>query len=257
MPFSSYKMKEFATSWNFEIKTSSPRYPQSNGQSERFVNIVKTMFRKCTEEGSDPNLALLGYRNTPITGLPYSPAQLLMGRKLNDLVPTDPKMLKPQLPVDAPYLLQQRKIEQKKHYDRHTKSRPDHHVGDSVRVHTGRSNNWEKGVVTSMSQAPRSYYVTTEDGTTWRRNSRVINKSKHTPVINEPSSFDEDEHQSEQQPQGRQTNNQSTTSQVEFPNSQPRVELPCASYNNTTHYNRPAYTIRCGREVKMPKRYPE
>ncbi|XP_012938293.1 uncharacterized protein LOC106011828 [Aplysia californica] len=81
--FGSLEMEEFAKSWNFRIITSSPRYPQPNGQAERFLRIFKDILKKA----KDPNAALLAYRNTPVTGLDYSPAEMLMGRRLSDLVP--------------------------------------------------------------------------------------------------------------------------------------------------------------------------
>ena len=84
MPFASHVMASFAEEMGFEIITSSPRYAQSNGQSEKFVGIVKSFMRKAHEEGRDIWMSLLHYRNTPITGAPYSPAQLLMSRKLRD-----------------------------------------------------------------------------------------------------------------------------------------------------------------------------
>lgn len=85
-PFGSREMNIFAKEWNFKITTSSPRYPQSNGQAERFVNIVKTIMKKCSEDESDPNIGLLHYRNTPITGLEYSPASWAGNSKILSLV---------------------------------------------------------------------------------------------------------------------------------------------------------------------------
>ena len=84
MPFSSYTFNQFATEWGFEIINSSPTYPQSNGQSERYVGIVKQLLRKSLAEGQEPYIALLEYRNTPVCGLKFSPAQLLMSRRLKD-----------------------------------------------------------------------------------------------------------------------------------------------------------------------------
>jgi len=55
--FSSYKFQEFADQWEFEHITSSSRYPQSNGQAERFVQTVKN----CLKKADDIYLALLDY----------------------------------------------------------------------------------------------------------------------------------------------------------------------------------------------------
>ena len=62
MPFASMEMKQFASEWCFELVTSSPTYPRSNRQSERYVQTVKQMLRKVMEDGKDLHLALLNYR---------------------------------------------------------------------------------------------------------------------------------------------------------------------------------------------------
>ena len=77
MPFASSEMRTFAAEWDFEIKPSSPEYPQSYGQSERMIGTVKQLMRKAFEESKDIHLALLEYRNTRVAGLKFSPAQLL------------------------------------------------------------------------------------------------------------------------------------------------------------------------------------
>ena len=66
MPFNSRKFRDFAKLWNFQLTMSSPRYPKSNGEAERYIGIVKM---KCKEGGTDPNLALLPYRNMPIKSM--------------------------------------------------------------------------------------------------------------------------------------------------------------------------------------------
>lgn len=90
--FSSREFSEFARSYGFIHETSSPRYPRSNGEVERMVRTVKNLLQK----SEDPFLALLAYRNTAgPTG--FSPAQLLMGRRLNTRLPTMPGNLLPTL----------------------------------------------------------------------------------------------------------------------------------------------------------------
>ena len=71
VPFNSRCFKEFAKEWHFNLITSSPRYPQSNGLVERNVQTVKNLFKKAKESGCDPELALLEFRNSTITGLTH------------------------------------------------------------------------------------------------------------------------------------------------------------------------------------------
>ena len=59
MPFLSHVMAGFVTEMGFETVTSSPRYAQSNGQSEKFVDIVKSYMRKAHEEGRELWMSLL------------------------------------------------------------------------------------------------------------------------------------------------------------------------------------------------------
>ena len=60
--------------------TSSPRFPQSNGEAERAVRTVKTLMNKSL----DLYAALCMYRDTPLDN-GYSPAQLLFNRPLNSM----------------------------------------------------------------------------------------------------------------------------------------------------------------------------
>jgi hypothetical protein len=46
MSFSSQLMREFARNWSFDIVTSSPEYPRSNGQAERCIQTVKLLLKK-------------------------------------------------------------------------------------------------------------------------------------------------------------------------------------------------------------------
>ena len=101
MQFGSADMRQFASQWDFTISTSSPEHPASNGQSARMVGIVKQLMRKANQEGRDPHLTLLEYRNTPISGLSYSPSQLLMSRMLRDKMSTSASLLIPKVPESA------------------------------------------------------------------------------------------------------------------------------------------------------------
>ena len=60
--FASQEFRDFATLCGFEHVTSSPRYPQSNGEAERGVKTMKALLNKCDDE----YFALLAYRNTSL-----------------------------------------------------------------------------------------------------------------------------------------------------------------------------------------------
>ena len=57
--------------------TSSPCYPQSNVLAEKYVQIVKNLFYKAQEEGTDLYKGLMIYRNSPLLNKLQSPMQIL------------------------------------------------------------------------------------------------------------------------------------------------------------------------------------
>ncbi|KAB0802568.1 hypothetical protein PPYR_04754, partial [Photinus pyralis] len=95
MPFSSVECKNFSKEWNFQFCTSSPKYPRSNGQVERAVQTAKQMFKKCSHDNIDIHLALLEFRNTPVSGIGISPSQMLMNRLTRTKLPIHTQLLKP------------------------------------------------------------------------------------------------------------------------------------------------------------------
>ena len=90
--YSSQEFQGFSQEYNFTHTTSSPHYPQSNGLVERMVKMVKSLLSK----SFDLYLALLAYRSTPLPWCGYSPAELLMGRKLKSEIPQHPKIFVPE-----------------------------------------------------------------------------------------------------------------------------------------------------------------
>ena len=68
--------------YGFDHITSSPLYPQSNGEAERAVKTVKGLWKK----NEDPLYSLLIYNATPLQ-LGYSPVELLMSRQLRTNLP--------------------------------------------------------------------------------------------------------------------------------------------------------------------------
>ena len=68
-PFDSQEFRDFAAAYEFELVTSSPNYPQSNGRVENAVKTAKQLMKKSKQAGSDFYLALLDWRNTPTEGV--------------------------------------------------------------------------------------------------------------------------------------------------------------------------------------------
>ena len=66
--------------------------------SERAIRTVKNLLRKAGDEGKDLYISLLEYRNTPVSGMQESPAQLLMSRMLKSKLPTAASLLQPKVP---------------------------------------------------------------------------------------------------------------------------------------------------------------
>lgn len=64
--FNCAEFRAFAQQYGFKHVTSSPNYPQSNGLVENGVKIVKLLIKKAMLSNSDPYLALLNYRSTPL-----------------------------------------------------------------------------------------------------------------------------------------------------------------------------------------------
>ena len=148
------------------------------------MQTLKNLFKKADEDGRDPYLALLEYRNTPITGLEYSPAQLLMSRTLHSKLPTAEKLLRPKV-VDAHDALKRRQVRQKTSHDKHAAPLAPLRPGDVVRVQRG--NSWEPAIVADFCDQPRSYTIQTEQGLL-RQNRRHLRKSaEHPPLFIPPT----------------------------------------------------------------------
>ena len=132
--------------------TSSPHYPKSNGIVDRNVQTVKQLLRRADESKQDAFLALLEFRNFPISGMDESLAELLMSRKLRTRLPTSKSLLQPQ-PRSTSQIrhnLLTRQQRQKAFYDRGTRPLSKLHEGEPVRMKRGRE--WTPAVVVKQHQ---------------------------------------------------------------------------------------------------------
>jgi len=240
MPFSSYVFKKFANEWNFSVVTSSPHYPQSNGLAERGVQTIKNLLKK----SDDPALALLQYRNTPVAGLEYSPAQLCLSRTLRSKIPVASHNLNPNS-VNAQSELEVRQNIQKKYYDRHTRSLPQLNQGDVIRVKNNRE--WESGMVTEkLDNVPRSFMIKTESGSELRRNRRHLVKTKEEPPDCSPPHEDDvlTDSPPESNTDSNSNNSDSSYSTVVNTNTDTNIVPDSTSLRRSTRVSRPPVRFR-------------
>ena len=94
--YRSAEFANFARTYDFIHRTSSPHHPSGNGFAEAYVKICKKILTKAKVSKSDPFLSLLEYRSTPLD-CGYSPSELLMGRQLKSIIPTTKSNLLPKL----------------------------------------------------------------------------------------------------------------------------------------------------------------
>ena len=247
MPFASKEFVDFAREWKIGLTTSSPNFPQSNGQAERVVQNLKNILKKCDYEGRDPYLALLEYRNTPITGIEYSPAQMSMSRMLRSKLPAISSLLAPQT-VDGRRQLQQRQLTHKHYYDVGSKQLSELQPGSVVRVR--QHDVWEPAVVVRKEGHPRSYIIS-RDGREYRINRRHLLETSEkrpdvAPSVDVPADTSplHDRAESEQQCVDAQASAQPPTEQPPTP-PPPAVETPVVR------------TTARGRVIKTPLRFAE
>ena len=176
-PFDSSEFTHFAQEWDILLSPSSPYYPQSNGEAERSVQTIKNILKK----EKDKYQALLAYRSTPLQN-GFSPAELLMGRKLRTTVPVFHAQLQPKWPDfgklnerETAYRQKQQVYYNARH---HAKPLPPLCTGQEVKI----KSHVQSGVVVEKSQSPRRYVITTPTSEVKR------NRVQITPLPPSPTS---------------------------------------------------------------------
>ena len=88
-------------------------------------------------------------------------------------------ILQPHITENVKQKLKHRQTTQKKHYNKTAKKLPTLQPNDTVRYQGKQS--WKPAVVLNRHPAPRSYTITTDEGTVLRRNRRQLRKTREDP----------------------------------------------------------------------------
>ena len=165
--YSSEAYVKFAQEFQFEHITSSPHYPQSNGESERAVKTVKSLLKK---EG-DPYLALMSYRAT------YSTTEWIQSFRTLNVKETpyyssyDPRVTQTSSPrLRIPERDERIKTRQQRNFDHH------HGVRELTPLIPGQTvwmPDREQEAQVTQEVGTRSYEVQTSEGT-YRRNRKAL-----------------------------------------------------------------------------------
>ena len=171
--------RDFATEYGFTHVTSSPRYPQANGEAERAVATVKGLWKG----GGDKTKALMTYRATPL-GNGYSPAQLLMGRQLRTSIPQLPASLLPRWPNIREFRESEKRAKenQQRNYNQHHRARPLPPLQPGQDIWLPREKI--QGTVIQPATTPRSYIIQTDEGQV--RRNRTHLRTVHHPQLQIP-----------------------------------------------------------------------
>jgi len=242
--FQNAEFRKFSKEWNFEHVTSSPQFPQSNGEAERAVRTAKDILSQ-----SDQQLALLIYRATPLPSLGVSPADLAMGRRLRTTLPVLPSTLLPR--TVNPKTVQSRdtdyKLKAKAYFDRDAHHLPELCPGDPVLMKGNEDKAWQRPGVVVKQCAPRSYVVKTADGER-RRNRRHLRRDTTASQHDDARTSLEKPDDPVQHPTAT-TSTETTTEASEPPPSTAPIPQPSGRPPDST------YTTRSGRQVIQPARF--
>ena len=152
------------------------------------MKTLKRLLDKC----EDPYSGLLVYRSTPLEN-GFSPAELLMGRKLRTTLPILQSELCPRLSDHSKLKKTEEKIQerQKRNFDTRHKARSLSSLkpGDIVWL-----PEYETTVKVRDEVAPRSYIVDTTEGGRYRRNRRHIVPIPENKITEKETNRNGEEH---------------------------------------------------------------
>ena len=129
---------------------------------------------------SDPYLALLSYRATPLPFCGLSPAELSMGRKIRTDLPQPQQNLLPEWPYLEDYTEKHKKFkaDQKRQYDRRHRVQSLPILPEDQPVWVNTEGRQVPGTVVQQADTPRSYLLETPSGQVRRNRSHIQCRSE-------------------------------------------------------------------------------
>ncbi len=269
----SFEFSQFCEEWGITHTTSSPKYPKANGLAESYVGIVKKLLVKAQDEGRDPYLALLNYRDAPILD-GKSPAELLMGRKLRTRLPVSTASRQLSDHHTVKYARDEKLHQQQQVYNKTAKPLESLELGELVLLWSDKQNKWIPANVVEVSQNPRSYTVKTQAGEKFVRNRVDLRKTKakfpprhDLKLLSDlfDSQYGEgDIYQNDSESMPRQNVDRSAIPSANMsphkqsPMSKPspgKMESVPSDRNNLSKTDTPVKITSRGRQVKLPVKY--
>ena len=176
--YAAQEFKQLMLDMSVNHITSSPHYPQSNGLAEKYVQIVKNLFIKAHEEGTDYHKALMIYRNTPLDDNLLSPMKLLQGRVARSDLPMS-YAAKVKYGIASgrslpPPVQRQDKNERAPTHD--------YKLNQDVMYLDPVSKKWFPATIVHLMDAKRSYLIKTPDGVEYRKTQQHLKPYKQRKV---------------------------------------------------------------------------
>jgi transposase InsO family protein len=183
--YTSAQFKQMTEEWGITHTMSSPGHHQSNGKAEAAVKTVKHMLYKCLQNNSNPYMAMLELRNTPMQDTGLSPTQMMFGHFTRTRLPAvnDGEVSKKQS-AEAKKKRRRRRRTVKKCYNKRAKDLTTLSAGQTVFFQHVPGQRWRKGTIRSRD-GDREYIVEGDNGGVYQRNRVHMRPTsiKSTPTL--------------------------------------------------------------------------
>ncbi len=163
--YSSHEFAVFGDSYGFQHSTSSPLYPQSNGQTERMAQTAKRLMTN----SSDPINGFANIQSNSTALVRTSPAKLCMRRQIRTTVP-QPLYHNGHIYQSFDEEMKER---QKVNFDHRHRTRKASEIPDHMEVWVNSGPEPVRGTVTAHAEQPYSYFVSTPTGELHRNRSQL------------------------------------------------------------------------------------